>query len=66
VEHIAGISDALATTFPRNAHMAPHWMKKPHKQLFNKSPVRVLVDEGLSGLIRVRMLLDCAFAWSKS
>lgn len=66
IEHIAGISSALATTFPRNANMAPHWMNTPHARLAGRTPVTVLVEDGLKGLINVRMLLDCAYAWSKS
>lgn len=66
IEHIAGINEALATTFPRNAHMAPLWMKKPHRQLSDRAPIVVMLNDGLSGLVNVRMLLDCSFAWERS
>lgn len=66
IEHIAGIYQALSTTFPRNAQMAPLWMKKPHRQLANRAPLTALLDDGLSGLVNVRMVLDCSFAWEQS
>lgn len=66
VEHVAGIAEALRTTFPRNAHMGPRWMREPHRRFDNRSPVQTIVEDGLSGLIAVRAHLDCAFAWQRS
>lgn len=66
VEHIAGIAEALRTTFPRNAHMGPRWMSEPHRRFDNRSPRATIVEDGLSGLIAVRAHLDCAFAWNQS
>jgi len=63
IEHLVGIADALRTTFPHNANMGKHWMKTPHRRLNKKSPISVLMDEGLTGLINVRATLDCSFDW---
>ena len=66
VEHIAGIADALRTTFPRNAHMGIKWMHAHHKRLQNQTPIHFLNAHGLGGLRIVRAELDCAFAWDQS
>jgi uncharacterized protein (DUF2384 family) len=66
VEHVAGIAEALRTTFPRNANMGPQWMREPHRRFDRRSPLQIIVEGGLSGLIAVRAHLDCAFAWQKS
>jgi uncharacterized protein (DUF2384 family) len=63
VEHLVGIADALRTTFPHNAHMGKHWMRTPHRRLNKKSPIAVLIEGGLVGLINVRATLDCSFDW---
>lgn len=66
VEHIAGIADALRTTFPRNAYMGIKWMHSRHKRLQNQTPIHFLNEHGLGGLRIVRAELDCAFAWDQS
>jgi uncharacterized protein (DUF2384 family) len=66
IEHLLGIADALRTTFPRNGHMGPRWMNRPHRRFQQRSPVAILVEDGLQGLIAVRSDLDCAYAWSQS
>ncbi len=64
--HIVGIADALRTTFPRNVEMCSLWLKKPHKRFDNKTPIELMVNKGLAGLIQVRSHLDCSFAWNAS
>lgn len=66
VEHLLGISSALRTTYPLNAHMGPLWMKKPHRRFDKRTPIATIVEDGLSGLIAVRAHLDCSFAWSQT
>lgn len=66
IEHLVGIAEALHTTFPRNANMAAQWMNQPHRRFSNRTPVSMMIEEGLSGIISVRAQLDCAFAWSQS
>jgi hypothetical protein len=66
VGHIAGIADALRTSFPRNAHMGVLWMKTPHRRFQNQTPLHVLAEQGLTGLRMVRSELDCAFSWDDS
>ena len=63
IEHIAGIADALRTSFPRNAHMGILWMHTPHRRFQNQPPLTLLSEQGLKGLRMVRSELDCAFSW---
>ena len=37
IEHIAGIAEALRTTFPRNAYMGSRWLHTPNG-IFTKRP----------------------------
>ena len=66
LEHLVGIADALRTSFPRNVEMCALWLKKPHKRFDNKTPLAVMTQKGLRGLIQVRSHLDCSFAWNAS
>ena len=65
IEHIAGIADALRTTFPRNAHMGSRWLRTPHKRFRNQTPMDTMLQSD-TGLSKVRAELDCAYAWDKS
>ena len=60
---LLGIIDALRTTYPRNAHMGPRWMKTPHRRMQQRTPVHTMLAEGESGVITVLAELDCAYAW---
>ena len=66
IEHIAGIADALRTSYPRNAHMGVIWMRTPHRRFQNQPPLAILSEQGLNGLRMVRSELDCAFSWDDS
>jgi len=63
VEHIVGIHHALHTTYPHNPAMGPLWIKTVNKRFNNQSPIKVMLDEGLAGVVRVRTHLDCAYDW---
>lgn len=65
IEHIAGIADALRTTFPRNAHMGVRWLRTPHRRFNNTPPLEIMINSD-TGLFRVRAELDCAYAWDQS
>ena len=65
IEHIAGIADALRTTFPRNMHMAARWLRTPHRRFKNQTPIDTMLQSE-TGLLAVRSELDCAYAWDRS
>lgn len=66
IEHLIGIADALRTTFPRNPQMGPLWMHRRNKHFRRRTPVALMVEDGLNGVIAVRTHLDCSFAWASS
>jgi hypothetical protein len=66
VEHLIGIADALRTTFPRNPQMGPLWMHRRNKHFRRRTPVALMIEDGLDGVIAVRTHLDCTFAWASS
>lgn len=66
IEHLVGIADALRTTFPRNPQMGPLWMHRRNKHFRRRTPVAIMIEDGLAGVIAVRTHLDCSFAWATS
>lgn len=63
IEHIVGIHHALRTTYPHNPAMGPLWIKTTNKRFNNRSPIKVMLEEGIAGVERVRAHLDCAYDW---
>ena len=63
VEHLAGIADALRTSYPMNPSAGAQWMQKPHRRFGNRAPVAVMLEDGLDGILAVRVHLDCAYDW---
>lgn len=63
IEHIVGIADALRTTYPHNPPMGVLWMKQRNKRFADCSPLQIIVENGLAGLLTVRTHLDCSYDW---
>ena len=53
VEHIVGIADALRTTFPFSDQMRLMWLRKPHRRFRKNTPLAVILEKGLNGLMKV-------------
>ena len=66
VDHIIGICDALRTTYPFSDEMRVSWIRKPHRRFKQQTPLSVMLNEGVSGLLKVRIDIDCAFGWKVS
>lgn len=66
VDHIIGICDALRTTYPFSDEMRLSWIRKPHRRFKQQTPLEVMLNEGTSGLLKVRIDIDCAFGWKIS
>ena len=66
VDHVIGICDALRTTFPFSDEMRLSWIRKPHRRFKQQTPLAVMLNEGVSGLLKVRIDIDCAFGWKIS
>lgn len=66
VEHILAIDAALHTTYPHSEQMGAMWMRRAHRRFKQRSPVQAIVEDGLQGLVAVRMDLDCSWLNSAS
>lgn len=66
ITHLAGIADALRTMYPHNPAQGVTWMNKPHRRFSGRTPVTTMIEDGLSGLIKVRSEVDCTFDWARS
>lgn len=64
LEHISGITEALATTFPFSAQMRLMWLRRPHRRFQQRTPLAVILEEGVDGLQKVRMDVDCAYSYA--
>lgn len=64
LEHIGGISEALTTTFPFSAQMRLMWLRRPHRRFQQRTPLAVMLEEGIGGLQKVRMDVDCAYSYA--
>lgn len=61
--HVIGIMDALATSYPTNPRMSLFWMARKSKRFQNRTPIQVIVEDDLEGLITIRKHLDCSYDW---
>ncbi len=63
LEHIVGIYEALRTSYPHNPAMGAMWMTMANNRFEDKTPARIMVENGLAGILRVREFLDCSYDW---
>jgi len=61
IEHILAIDDALHTTYPHSNKMGQLWMRRAHRRFRQRTPVNTIIEDGLQGLVSVRMHLDCSY-----
>jgi hypothetical protein len=66
VEHLIGIADALRTSYPHNANMGAIWMNRPNPRFDGRTPLAAMLEDGLEGIVAVRVHLDCAYDWDIS
>lgn len=62
--HILGIGEALRTTYPFSAMMQMKWLNQAHRRFSGKTPLEVMLQEGIDGLLRVRVELDCSYGYA--
>ena len=63
IEHVIGIADALRTSYPHNARMGGIWLNRVNHRFDNRTPLAAMLEDGLAGLLAVRVHLDCAYDW---
>lgn len=66
VEHLVGIADALRTSYPLNENMPAFWLNKTNQLFGNRTPLNCMLEDGLDGIVAVRVHLDCAYDWEIS
>lgn len=64
IEHLVGIADALRTTYPQNPQMGQVWMNRANRHFNGRTPLSVMVEDDLKGIVAVRVELDCAYGWA--
>ena len=64
IEHLLAIDDALHTTYPHSNKMGQMWMRRGHRRFKQRTPANTIIEDGLQGLISVRMHLDCSWIGS--
>ena len=63
IRHVIGIISALATSYPTNPTMSLFWMTRAGKKFNGRTPIQVIVEDNLEGLITIRKHLDCSYDW---
>ena len=66
LEHILVITEALRTSYPHNPNMAAMWIRQNNKKLNNQTPINIINEKGLEGLIGIREHVDCSYDWHKT
>ena len=67
VDHIIGIADGLRTTYPLSDQMRQIWLTKPHRRFQRNTPLYVMLnDASPNGLLKIRMEVDCNYAYAIS
>lgn len=67
VDHIIGIADGLRTTYPLSDQMRQIWLTKPHRRFQRNTPLSVMLNDATpNGLLKIRMEVDCNYAYAIS
>ncbi|MBL1274802.1 MAG: DUF2384 domain-containing protein [Ectothiorhodospiraceae bacterium] len=61
IEHLRGIADSLRLANPRKSQAGALWLKRPLPRLGKRTPLAIMLENGLEGLVTVRKHLDCSF-----
>jgi hypothetical protein len=63
IGHLLSINQSLGFTFPHNPAMAKYWVSTPNRRFGDRTPLSVMLDEGLAGLESVARHLDNSEEW---
>ena len=63
VGHLQGIAQALQLAYPRNAQGGELWLNRPCKKLNSRIPITIMLEDGMRGIIAIRMHVDCSYDW---
>ena len=63
---IVGIYEALHTSHPHSRDMRALWLRRGHRRFNKVSPMALMLADGVDGMVRVHIELDCSYGWSLS
>ncbi|WP_455217921.1 antitoxin Xre/MbcA/ParS toxin-binding domain-containing protein [Kaarinaea lacus] len=63
VDHFVGIAEALRLAYPLNMQGGKLWLHRPNRHFERRTPLSVMIEDGLSGIAAVRMRIDCSYDW---
>jgi hypothetical protein len=63
ISHLAGIAEALRTSYPRNVRMASVWLGRSNSRFGDRTPLAAMLEDGMNGINAVHMHLDCSYDW---
>lgn len=63
VSHLLGIGHSLRLANPCNAAAGNLWLNRPHRRFDNRTPLSVMLEDGLTGIINIRKEVDCSYDW---
>ena len=49
---------------PFSVPMRLMWLRRPHRRFQQRTPLAVILEEGVDGLQKVRMDVDCAYSYA--
>lgn len=63
ISYLLTIERAVQTAFPHNAAMARYWVTTPQALFAGRSPLEIMLAEGVEGIEQVVRHLQCADGW---
>lgn len=63
VEHLLGIEQSLGLANPLNERAGVLWLYRRNRRFQGRTPIALMIEEGLAGIVRVRREIDCSFDW---
>lgn len=63
IDHMIGIADALHTSNPCNSTASGMWMNRINTRFKKRTPLNAMLEDGIIGILAVRVHLDCAYDW---
>ncbi|MCI0506305.1 MAG: MbcA/ParS/Xre antitoxin family protein [Gammaproteobacteria bacterium] len=61
--YLLSIQNAVDSLFPHNAAAANYWMTTPSHYFANHTPLEIMLNEGLEGMLRVLNYLNGVEDW---
>lgn len=58
VSHLLATHERLRLMFPHNRELVYRWPNVPNRAFDNRSPVEIMIKQGVSGMVAVRGYLD--------